>query len=314
MLTTSNTVSMIGLLQVAAVLTIAFSLLTAVDIPHRTVELLTHFRLQYFAVGLLLAIVFAILRQWPFAASLLLITVVNGSFLLPWYLPDDHKAHGTEQLKLFHANVYSGNRRYARLLESVANEDPDIIFLQEVTADWVTQTHSLQTDYPFVYAEPRSGNFGIAVYSRVPFDSITHIDSPPLGYPTIITRMTRGGKPLTLISSHPTIPLGSALYDARNEHMESLAELVAAQTGDVILSGDFNASIWGPRYRKLVESSQLRDTRKGFGVLPTWPTFLPIAMIPIDHVLVSDGITVLDMKTGRRTGSDHLPLVVTLSL
>ncbi len=314
MLTAAIKVSMIGLLQVAAVLTIIFSLLTAVNISHQFVELFGHFRLQYFATGLLLAIVFAITRQWPYAIVLLLVTCINGSFLLPWYLADDHQARGAEQLKLFHANVYSGNRQFTRLIESVASEDPDVIFLQEVTADWVAEARRLQNDYPYVHAEPRGGNFGIAVYSRFPFDSITHIDSPPLGYPTIVAHMTRGGKPLTLISSHPTIPLSNALYGARNEQLDSLAELVSAQTGEVVLSGDFNESIWGPRLRKLLESTRLRNARKGFGVLPTWPTALPIAMIPIDHVLVSDGIAVLDMKTGRRTGSDHLPLVVTLSL
>lgn len=305
---------MMGALQVAAVLTIIFSLLTAVDIPQRTVELFSHFRLQYFAAGLLLAIAFAVFKQWPYLVVMLLVSIFNGSFLLPWYLSDHHTARGTEQLKLFHANVYSGNRHFARLIESVASENPDVIFLQEVTANWVAQTQGLQQDYPYVYAEPRSGNFGIAVYSKIPFDSITHVDSPPLGYPTIIAHLTRGGKPLTLISSHPTIPLGSTLYDARNQHLDSIEELVSGLTGEIVLSGDFNASLWDPRYRELIDATRLRSTRKGFGILPTWPTFFPIAMIPIDHMLVSDGIAVLDMKTGRRTGSDHLPLVVTLSL
>ena len=104
------------------------------------------------------------------------------------------------------------------------------------------------------------------------------------------------------------------MHDARNEQLQSIAGLVDQLAGEIILLGDLNSSVWDIHLRRLEDSTGLRNAREGFGVLPSWPTFLPFAMIPIDHALVSKGIAVTDVRTGQKFGSDHLPLIVTLSL
>ena len=307
-------ISIIGLLQAVAALTVAFSFATALDVPHYSIELFSHFRLQYLVASILLMLIFAVLKQPKYAVALLLAAIFNGNLIVEWYTPPSDENVGGQQLKLVHANVHASSDQYQRLIEFVAEEDPDMIFLQEVTDDWIAGTVSLLQDYPYFYAETRVGNFGIAAFSKIPFDSIRHVDSPPLDHPTIIATVTVGDEELTLISSHPTIPLGQYLYSARNQQLASLAELVQDTDGQLVLLGDFNCSLWDVRYRNLVSSTGLRNVRKGFGVLPTWPTFMPFAMIPIDHMLISEGIAVSDARTGRRIGSDHLPLIATLSL
>ena len=308
-----GSVNIIGLLQAAAVLTVIFSLLTGLDIPHSNIELFSHFRLQYLVVSVFLLAVFTFLRLYIYIGALAVAAIFNATLVLPWYFAESAAVSG-EPLKLLHANVHSSNTEYGRLIDLVAAENPDMIFLQEVTAEWVAGTASLLQDYPFAYAEPQHGNFGVAAFSKTPFDSIRHIDSPPLGYPTIVATITINQSPLTIISSHPTNPLGQQLHDARNEQLQSIADLVTQVNGATVLLGDFNSSVWDAHLRQLEDSTGLRNARKGFGVLPSWPTFLPFAMIPIDHVLISEGIGVNDVKTGHDIGSDHLPLIVTLSL
>lgn len=306
-------VSLVGLLQAAAVVTMLFSVVTIFDTAHRNIELFSHFRLQYLAVSILLLIAFALLRNPVYAVLLLVTAVLNASYIVPWY-GGGTRAADTANLKLLHANVYSGNDEYERLFELIETEQPDVIFLQEYTPAWRDSSEHLQNDYPFNYTVPREGNFGIAMFSRIALDSVAHVDSPPLKYPTIVATMTVNGTPMTLINTHPTIPLTRSLCDARNEQLESVAAIVNQAPGAVILTGDLNISLWSQPYRALEDSTGLRNTRRGFGIQPTWPTFMPFAMIPIDHALVSDDIAVIETRSGARIGSDHLPLIVEVAV
>ncbi len=310
-------VSLKGLLQAAAVVTVAFSFVTGVGIPHHAIDLFSHFRLQYLIVSILLLVVFLFMRSYRYSIALFASAIFSLWLVAPWYLSDhDHQPlpDNAQTLTLLHANVHSSNKQYDRLRDFIDAEKPDIIFLQEFNTDWLKGSSYLLHAYPYAYSEPRSGNFGIAAFSKIPFDAISHVDSPPLGYPTIVASLTVGDETLTVISSHPTIPLGASFYDARNAQYESLIELVKAEPGSVLLLGDFNASVWDRQLLQLERETGLRNVRRGFGILPTWPTFFPVAMIPIDHAMVSPNIRVTNVRKGENIGSDHLPLIVTLSL
>jgi len=309
----SKHVTLVGLLQAAAIVTILFSVVTSFDFAHRNIELFSHFRLQYLAASLLLLTAFAVFRSPAFVLLLLVTAVFNAIYVLPWYF-GGMAVEGDTTLKLLHANVLSSNDEYERMFELIETEQPDVIFLQEISENWRNATARLHKDYPYYHVEPREGNFGIAMFSRISLDSVTHVDSPPLSYPTIVATMTVNGEALTLINTHPMIPLTRSFYEARNEQIQSIADLVKQSQGAVILTGDFNTTVWTHPYRELEESTGLRNSRQGIGILPTWPTFMPFAMIAIDHVLVSDEIGVVETRTGPRIGSDHLPLIVTVAL
>ena len=302
-----------GLLQVAAALTVLFSVLTALDTRQHYIELFSHFRLQYLVGSLLLLIVFALRRRAIYSLLLVVALAINASYVLPWYAKGETPT-GEARLTLLYANVLSTNGDHERLLDLISSEQPDVIFLQEMSTHWLEALQTLESDYPFSYSAAREDNFGIAMWSRLPLASATHVDSPPLGYPTIIATTRMGGTDLTLISTHPMNPLGRDNFAARNAQLQSVAEIVAQASGEVLLLGDLNASVWDRHYRHFEESTGLRNARRGNGILPTWPTFMPLAMIPIDHVLVSSGIGAADINTGPRIGSDHLPLIVTVVL
>lgn len=305
---------LVGLLRAGAVATLACSLLAFVPADHFAVQLFTHFRLQYLAAALLLVLLFAALRDRNYALVALAALLANAGVVAPWYDGGARAAVGDIRVKVLLANVLSSNAGHDRLFELVAAERPDVLLLLEVSPRWEAALASLESGYPHRVVEAREGNFGIALLSRLPLTSSAVVGTEPLGLPTIVATLAASGKRLAVVATHPMIPLGAANYEARNLQLGILADLFGNMNGPRLLAGDLNASLWDRHYRLLEKRTMLRNVREGKGILPTWPTFLPVAMIPIDHVLVSREVGVEDVRTGPRIGSDHLPLLVTLTL
>ncbi len=303
--------SLRGLLEAAAGLTLVVSTAASLDVENAWWQLFSHFRLQYFGASLVFGVLLVLLRHRRGAFLALFAAGINAAYVLPWYVGDAHT--GGQPLRLLQTNVLSINDNYDGLIALVDAEAPDIVVVEEVTAAWAEAIAALADDYPYRYVIPRSDNFGIALLSRAPFVNVRHLASPPLGFPTIQARIDWHGKPFDLIASHPTVPVNPVVYAARNRQLDNLAVLVAESEGPVVLVGDLNATPWDRHYRRLEASTGLRNARRGFGIVPTWPTFLPIAMIPIDHVLISPEIGVQSVAAGPDIGSDHLPLIVTLT-
>lgn len=301
-----------GLLKAAAAVTLLFSVVTVVDTGLYAVELLAHFRLQYFIAALALLAAFILQRVPLYSIAMLGAAVINGGYLVPWYQGEQAAGEGTS-LKLLYANVLSSNDDVGRLLAVIEKEAPDMIVLLEFSTGWQAAAANLRSTYPISYLQPRDDNYGIALFSRRPLTSVHHVDSPPRGHPTIVARFAFDGQPLTLIATHASIPVGADNFAARNEQLESVAELVRHTAGPVVILGDLNASLWDRHYRAFEAATALRNARLGFGLMPTWPTFLPFAMIPIDHVLLSSDLDVVELRRGPRIGSDHLPLIVTVA-
>lgn len=304
-----------GLLQAAALVTAVFSIATLAGHLHRYLELFSHFRLQYLAVAAGLACLLFALNSRRWAAIMLMVAAINAVPVYPWYVAEARASvPGEAPLGLLLSNVYAGNDDTAALIDLVSSEDADIVFLQEITPRHSRELSVLRGRYDYSLNIPREDNFGIAVLSRLPFESARVIQSPPHGFPTLVVVILVDETPVTFVTTHPMPPLGEAGFASRNEQLASIAELLNGIEGPRVLIGDLNTTMWGHHYNQLVEETGLVDARYGFGIQPSWPTSLPFAMIPIDHCLVSPEFAVLDARTGPGIGSDHRPLIVALTL
>ena len=142
------------------------------------------------------------------------------------------------------------------------------------------------------------------------------IDLGGVDTPTITATVeTREGE-FSLIAVHPVPPMRSGSARLRNAQLAEIATIVNRQPHPGVVVGDLNASCWSPQFRDLLRNAKLREARHGRGLYPTWPMHFPTSLlrIPIDHCLVSEGISIRDFRTGADVGSDHAPIVVDVSL
>ncbi len=308
--------SILGLIQVGAAFTLLFSIASLFDQYHRYLELLAHFKLQYLIITSFCAGIFMLLKSFKCASALLLAALINATFVVPWYFTDSTSSSANIQteLTILHSNVLSSNERFDDFIKLINQQNPDLFVMQEVNQRWLTEINTLKQTYPHQLSIPRNDNFGIALFSKRPFTSIQQFDSGSWQLPSIKANLSVAGHTITVITTHPLPPIGEAYFDARNEHINEIADFSRNHQGPLIVIGDFNITMFSNDYSTLTKDTHLRNARQGFGLLPTWPTQLLPFMIPIDHCLVSPHFTVKDISVGHDIGSDHLPLVVTLGL
>ncbi|NEP45870.1 MAG: endonuclease/exonuclease/phosphatase family protein, partial [Okeania sp. SIO2H7] len=131
--------------------------------------------------------------------------------------------------------------------------------------------------------------------------------------PTLVADVTKNNRVISLVATHPLPPLSQDYLFLRNRHLKELAKYVNTLENPVAVLGDLNLTMWSPFYRDLVRTSGLKNSRHGYGVLPTWPTQLPLLYIPLDHCLVSEDVGVINTRIGENVGSDHLPVITDIA-
>ena len=180
----------------------------------------------------------------------------------------------------------------------------------EVDERWESALEVLRSDFSYSVIRARSDNFGIALYSRRPITShrVEHLDDSRV--PTIVATIDLDGRSLSVVGTHPLPPMGRRRSELRDHHLQAIGKLITRLPSPVIVLGDLNTTSWSPHFRDLLGRTGLRDSRRGFGVQPTWPVEPWVLRIPIDHALVSKELAVKQRYVGPDIGSDHFPIVV----
>ncbi len=276
-------------------------------------DLCAHFRVQYVVILWICAAV--VLRAHPRWAALFLLCG-TGSLLsvLPFYFGTGSVQESETTLRVLSINVNMKTGDPAQVGQLAQSVAPDLLLLVEVNTRWLRELAPYVDALPHSAVVPREDHSGIALFSKFPIASHTaeFLKSPS---PTVIAAVQWHDHEISVVGTHPLPPTRGWKSSSRNMQLAAIAERVRVIDTPVLLLGDLNTTPWSAHFRKLVKNSGLRDSARGFGFQPTWPSWLPpLLMIPIDHCLHSPEFRVLQRRVGPNVASDHLPLFTELEL
>jgi endonuclease/exonuclease/phosphatase family metal-dependent hydrolase len=183
-------------------------------------------------------------------------------------------------------------------------------YLAEVLGMSVVFGANLDLDPP-EYGLPRR-QYGNAILTSFPITSWSNTLLPllPGGEQRGLLQATLdvGGTPLNAYSTH----LQHDSQEARLAQVDAITAELATSDASVLLLGDLNATPESPEIEAMVE--ELTDTwvEAGVGDGYTYSTTNP--SVRIDYVLTSTDIATRTAAVVTSDGSDHLPVVATVTL
>ena len=219
--------SLVGLLEVAAVLMCAGSLAGFCGRVWWLFELASHFRL-HFALGLgVFALVWLACRRWRMAAICGGFAALNVVLVLSLFWPIEKVGIASgASLRLVSLNVLTSNSRADLVLKFLRHSEADVILLMEVNDRWLADLATLQTNYPYQIKEAREDNFGIALFSRIPLTNPSVVELGEAEIPSLTAELELAGQKIFLLGTHPLPPGSAENSRLRNEQLEKIAKTV----------------------------------------------------------------------------------------
>lgn len=207
------------------------------------------------------------------------------------------------------------------IAEVIRQEKPDILLIQEYSNRLFSPSfHGLDNLYPELYMEVASKDFRQATLSRYPIKLISaELDKGR----TQKMQIELPTGTIEVWNVHPMPPF-LILPEEFDAQMSALAEDIPQVDGPLIVAGDLNATDQSEIYRKFNQYLQDAHWETGWGFGFSYPASpykfmeMPFQTGPlwrIDYVFHSQHLYAISARTLTASGgSDHLPIVVELSI
>ena len=256
-------------------------------------ELFSHF-VPYYSATLLLASLFSP-KTWQkcwFGLSAVLLAIWMFTPLTNPPTPAPTQQH------FISYNLYINNPQVEADLNWLERQSADVVFLTEA-APSIQIVQRLQAAYPHGCERLEDTPFGLILLSKQALKSCTVLQHGSLqNFPAIRAELGNGR---IVYAIHPPPPISAYMATERERVLQSIAEQVSHEQGEVLMMGDMNNTAFAPSFRRFTQISGLK--LQAPRAMPTWRP----GYISIDHILLRSlyGATV---SYGPWLGSDHRPV------
>ena len=278
-------------------------------------DVFSHFRLQMFFAALFftLSAIFVNIRVLFVIALLALVS--NTAPLAFKFQNTKDIDKGPEIFQVAALNIKWDRDNCNRVRNYISSLKAELIGVIEVTPECRNDLKSLTDIYPYMwFAEPSTQVIdvklhGMGILSRIPWQKVGQLQSPLISrrYAVVAEFETSAGSIAVLVLHlvRPVPPYPGDWRLSQGAEVRDLNDYIRNFPGEVIVMGDLNATPYGLTFRQL-RAVGLRAA-SGSGEA-TWPIALGPLGLPIDHILVTDGLGA-SMSLGSDIGSDHRPVL-----
>lgn len=300
-----------------SLVTFGLSLGVALGLPnrvHHVFDAFAQFRL-HFVVLLFLAVVIAASLGLFLPALTGLVVIVAALAMtapyLPGFGPASTAASSDRTLTVATFNMRYDNAQTDLAARVVTSASPDVVIMQEVKGTPNALLDALKGTYPHQLRCSDGKVGGATVVSRLPLAGAGSKHCHDTPYLAAIT-VKAGDRDVTIASFHGAWPWPFEQHD----RIADLDGPLSSLPHPLVLAGDFNAAPWTQGVQSVARATRTTVTP---GVRLSWlsarlPRSLKTIGLPLDHLMVSDGVTVLSARRLPYAGSDHLPILFELAL
>ncbi|MFU8828391.1 MAG: endonuclease/exonuclease/phosphatase family protein [Phycisphaerales bacterium] len=271
------------------------------------------------------------LRNVPVWAALIVFgicTLVQSIYVVPFLsiwpvrVASANSMDSEQRLRVLVSNLYNENEQREELARWLERDDIDLLVLAEVDEEWMRVLGGVRERYEYRLEAVHPDGLGMALWSKLELSDATVEYLVSEDRPSLHARVRlRDGREIAVHAVHPAPPGLKEDDGERKDSRERDAELVLLAKRiadepriDRVVVGDLNDAAWSHTTRLFLRISGMLDPRVGRGMYSTYPATTPFFRYPIDHVFVSDGFRVHELRNERAPGSDHLAMFADISL